>query len=177
MKRFFQITSVVLLIPTLIACSGIKTFTDYDEHIELNSFDTFSFYEEMDTGMSELDEKRVSRAIHDYLEEKGFKTEEDSKFKINFYAETHERSQRHNMHIGIGAIGTHVGGNIGSGIPIDSHQKILSLTVEFVDAETNQLFWQGVSEGKIVPSRTPEERSQFIEKMVNKLLKGYPPSR
>lgn len=160
---------------TLAGCNSIKTYTDYEVTTTFKDYSSFGFYEEMDTGFNELDEKRVASLLTKTMEEMDLKSGREIDFRINFYAETHEDIQRHNMHIGIGAIGGNVAGNIGSGIPLDSHRKIISLTVEFVDAQTDRLFWQGIVEAKWKPNLTPEERLKFFEKLITKLLKDYPP--
>lgn len=177
MHRFQSLFFVLFTLGvfTLVGCNSVKTYTDYEVTTIFKDYSTFGFYEEMDTGFNELDEKRVASLLTKNLEEIDLKADGEIDFMVNFYADTHDDIQRHNMHIGIGAIGGSVAGNIGSGIPLDSHRKILSLTVEFVDAQTNQLFWQGIAEAKWKPNLTPEERVKFFETLITKLLKDYPP--
>src|SRR5699024_6956053 len=128
---------------------------------------------DMDTGLSELDEKRFLATLNKVLKTRGYKTSVQPDFKVNFYSSIYEKEHHNNLNIGIGTIGGHVGGNIAGGIPIKSSTKMLSITVEFVDAQTNTLFWQGVVEGKLNTIRTPADRRKLFEKMTRKLLKDY----
>src|SRR5699024_9696538 len=144
--------SLYLLLASLFTASGsIKTYSDFDETLDFSRYQNFALYNDMDTGLSDLDEKRFSAALVSVLEEKDFQSSEDPDFMINFYSKVYEENNRNHIGIGIGGGGSHVGGGISGGIPINMRKHIMSLTVEFVDATTNQLFWQGVAEAKFNP--------------------------
>lgn len=160
----------------LTSCGGVKTYTDYDETLSYEHLKTFAFYDSMKTGMDDLDEKRLQSSLKETLIADGFEfNEEDPSFMINFYGESYEKKQRHNIGVNIGTYGRNVGGSIGSGIPINSSQNMLNITVEFAKPSNNELFWQGVAEGKLNHKSTPEERRAYFKKAVQKLLKSYPP--
>ena len=129
----------------------------------------------MDTGLDTLDQVRLKKAITATLTEKGFTTNDTPDFKINFYADFTKETNHNNLGISIGALGSHVGGNIASGIPIKSSRDIIGVTIELVDAKTNTLFWQGASESKLRKNITPEERSKLFKIIAQKTLEKYPP--
>lgn len=166
---------VILLVFSLTSCSSLKTYTDYDETLDLNQFKEFSFYEDMKTGMDDLDEKRFRAVLEEELIQKGFKKSEHPSFRIYFYSKSYEKKNRHNIGVSIGTFGRHVSGRVGSGIPITSTDHIQTVTVEFADAKTNTLFWQGVSEENMNRATNPQQKRALYQKMVKKLLKKYPP--
>lgn len=173
MKKLPYIFGLVLLM--LAGCGGVKTAVDYDESINFNRYTDFSFYDNMKTGLTDLDENRFKDAVVKALEEKGISEADNPQLRVNFYSKSFDKRKQHNIGVNIGTIGRHVRGNVGSGIPIRSTQHILSVTVELVDAQSDILIWQGVAEGDTKGNTSPEKRREFFEKMAKKLLKNYPP--
>lgn len=172
-SRYFFIFFGLIL---FTSCGGVKTFTDYDENLNYSQLKTFDFYDPMETGMDDLDEKRLKKSLKEVLTEEGFEqTGTNPSFMINFYSESYEKKRQHNIGVRIGTFGRNVGGSIGSGIPIKSSENMMVITVEFAKPRNNELYWQGVAEGKLSPKSTPEERSTYFKKAVQKLLKSYPP--
>lgn len=173
---FKQLSILGLGMLTLIACSGVETVVDYDEEVDFSPYDTFGFYDNMEPGLDSLDIRRINAVLVDELEEKDYSiNQEKADLLINYYADTYETENRHNIGIGIGTIGRSVSGNISSGIPLKSHNQYLTLTVELINATNGQLYWQGVVEQKLKPNLKPEERKAFFQKALHKLLKNYPP--
>lgn len=170
---------LLYLIPFLflVSCGSIETTNDYDENINFKQYRSFSFYEDMDTGLNQLEEKRFSRALDSTLQIKGFTHAEKADLKINYYGEFYQQISRNNLNIGIGTYGANVGGNVASGIPIDSKKNKLSLTVEIIDAQKNQLIWQGVVDTKYNAKATAEKRSALFQKLAEKVLESFPPEK
>lgn len=174
--RFVNIMICYTLLATLISCGGIQVYTDYDETLNYDQFHSYNFYKNLETNLDQLDEKRVVEALKGELKQKEFYLDSlQPDFRINVYSDQYKKNKQHNIGINIGTYGRHVGGSIGSGIPIRSSEQIISLTIEFADGKTNELFWQGVTESPISPNIRPEERSDLFKKMIKKVLKKYPP--
>src|SRR5699024_4380627 len=158
------------------SCGSIQTYTDYDEEINYRNLTSFDFYKDMETGFDDLEEKRFKNALKEKLAVLQVEqTTKNPDFKVNFYSEIFQENHRHNIGVNIGTIGRNVSGNIGSRIPINTTKHILSITIEFAHPENNEMFWQGITEAKINPKSTPEEKKKQLEKMLKKLLKDFPP--
>lgn len=169
---------IVIFLFLLISCKGIQSYTDYDDQLNYDLFSSYSFYNDMETGLDDLEEKRIKSAIKENLATDSiFLNDKSPDFMINFYAEIFQQNHRHNLGISIGTYGSSVSGNIGSGIPINSTENILSITVEFAHPDNNELFWQGISEAKINLNSTPEEKRKQLDKMLKKLFKDFPPKQ
>ena len=165
-----------IFIILLTSCGGIQSYVDYDEDLNYENFSSYNFYQDMETGVDDLEEKRIKSALKENLASDSiFLKNKNPDFKINFYAEIFQKDHRHNIGISIGTIGRNVSGNIGSGIPIHTTENILSITVEFAHPENNELFWQGISERKLNLKASPEERKKQLDKMIKKLFKDFPP--
>jgi len=173
--ELLKLFSLFLLIG-LTSCSGLQTFTDYDETLDFEELNSFEFFDPLESGMDELDEKRFKSAVADILQEKEVNlSEENPDFKINFYLEAYQKNHQHNIGLSVGTYGRSVSGSVGSGIPIRRTTSRMSITVEFVHYHNHELFWQGVVDAKANLGLNPEERTAYFKKLAKKLLKNYPP--
>ncbi len=175
MKKYAQLVGLLSLLLTFTACSSIKTYTDYDNTVSFNTYKSYAFYDNMNTGLDSLNQARFTQALTTTLAQKGIEVSTTPDFKINFYSKLEEVTRQQNIGIGIGSYGAHVAGNVTTGIPIRSTKKVLRITIEFADAKTNTLLWESVVEGKYKSGRTPEQRITFYQKMAEKALAEYPP--
>lgn len=165
------------LILVFSSCAGIQTYVDYDEEIAYDQYKTFDYFTELETGLEDLDEARVLRILDEEIEKKGFSKSDQPDFYINLYSESFKKRNQHNIGLSIGTYGRNVGGQIGSGIPINSTQNMLSLIIEIVDAEQNILVWQGIVDAKVAENYTPEKKKAYFQKQIKKLLKEFPPKK
>ncbi|MGX1023341.1 DUF4136 domain-containing protein [Flavobacterium sp. CS20] len=171
MKKIFVLGFLALL----VSCSSTKVFMDYDKDADLKSYKTYNYFLSENTGLSELDEKRVIEAIDSLLPQKGYAKETIPDFNVNFYAEIYAINSQSSIGVGIGGGGGRVGGGVSGGIPINTSKDMIALTIEFVDALNKELFWQAVVETRVKPNQNPRERQAFFGMMVQKALEKYPP--
>jgi len=172
MKKIVTIISFAFL---LASCGGPKAYYDYDQQVNFNQFQTFAFFEEMKSGMNELDNERLEEALTHQLDSLGFQSSENPDFYINYYSEIFEKQSNSSVGLGIGGGGGVVGGGVSGGIPVGGNKLFMSLTLEFVNATDNELFWQAVIENKYNQNAKPEERMKSFEEIVAKALENYPP--
>lgn len=158
----------------LFSCGSIQVYTDYDENVRLEEMRSYDFYEDMETGLNDLDEKRVFAALEKELENRNFNTSDQPDFKINLYTEAYQKHSQNVIGLNIGTYGNHVGGQIGSGIPINSTEDMLRITIEFARASTDELFWQGIVEDSMKPNESPKDREARLAQMIKKLMGKYP---
>ncbi|SHI42065.1 protein of unknown function [Mesonia phycicola] len=174
MKRLFAFASFIFLM-LLTSCGGPKAYFDYDQNISFNQFQSFNFYPEMDSGLNQLDEERLKKALTVKLQEEGYTLTEIPDFKINFYTEIFKKQNNNTIGIGVGGGAGAVGGGVSSGVPLGTSKVYMSVTLEFANAIDNELYWQAVVEHKIKENATPEERMLFFTEIVNEALENYPP--
>ncbi|TQD34812.1 DUF4136 domain-containing protein [Haloflavibacter putidus] len=172
MRKLLLLTMISVF---LSSCGGPKVFYDYDQNIDFNNFQSFSFYKDMQSGLRPLDQERVQEAIREQLKEQDFATSETPDFKVNFYADFYNERSNSTIGIGVGGGGGRVGGGVSGGIPIGGTKTFISLTVEFVQASNNELYWQAVIESPFNNNTKPEERIAFFNAIIEKALQSYPP--
>ena len=162
MRRFF----IFSLLITLVSC-GPKVYVDYDTKTDFEEYETYNFYDPSNSGLNELDNERVMDAIENELDSLGKEPKVIPDFSIEFYAELFVENQPHNVGLSFGGIG--------GTIPANYEKEMISLTINFADALTDELFWQAVIEEEFDKEMTPEERNQFFKELVKEALSKYPP--
>ncbi|WP_348714736.1 DUF4136 domain-containing protein [Tenacibaculum sp. 190130A14a] len=159
-----------------IGCASVNVVSDYDSKTNFTQYKTFLFFEDAGKGLNELDVKRIEREIIAGLESKGLNTAESPTFLINIVAEERTSENRNTIGVGIGG-GGNVGFGISGGIPIGRKKVSQQLMIDFVDAKTNELVWQGIAKTEMKVRATPEERKAYYKKVIAKILEEYPPKK
>jgi hypothetical protein len=75
----------------------------------------------------------------------------------------------------MGGSSGNMGGGVSVGIPVGQGNVSREITIDFVDHEKKQLFWQAISESSFNPEATPEVRNNMLTAIVEKVLSEYPP--
>ncbi|MGB0879429.1 MAG: DUF4136 domain-containing protein [Polaribacter sp.] len=161
----------------LMSCSSSKVITDYDIETDFSKFTTFEFYEDNGDSLNELDVKRITSAIQQQLEIVGFEKEIEPHFFIYFDAKTSEKQNNNTIGIGIGGGGRNGGIGISGGIPIGSKKLNEEINIKFIEATSNELFWEGSLISTIKTKRTPKERTLYLQEVIKKIISKYPPNK
>jgi hypothetical protein len=170
--------SIILLIVIFItSCAPVHVNYDYDKTTDFSNYKTYNYYKELNTGLSELDTKRLIDAINGELQLKGFLVSEDPDFLINIQSSEFQEAQRSNVGVGLGGGGRNVGGGVSIGIPMGQNQMNRQILIEFVDENKTGLFWEAKSESSFNPNASPEKREAQFQKIVSKIFTQYPPSK
>ena len=90
MKKF---ALLVFSIVFIMSCSSVKVVSDYDTKVDFNQYKTFAFYK---TGIdkadiSDLDKKRILRAIESELLTKGFTKAENPDMLVSIFTKSREK--------------------------------------------------------------------------------------
>lgn len=177
--KLVKFTPVLLLIAVLFtSCSSVSVASDYDREANFNSYQTFAFFKPgIDKAeISDLDKKRILRAIEAEMEAKGFTKSEDPDLLVSIFTKTNENINiyQNNM-MGWGGYGW--GWHPwywGSGYNTVNRTSEGTLYIDFIDAEDKELVWQGM--GTAALAKKVDKKQARINKIVAKILKKYPPS-
>ena len=170
--KVFQYVLVVFL---LTSCGAVVNY-DYEKSTDFNQYKTYNYFDDMETGLSQLDTKRIIRAIDAKLSSMGLTRSDNPDFFIDIQSQDIQNRSNTNIGVGAGGTGGNVGGGIAVGIPLNSNQNTRELIIDFVDKKQNErLFWQAVSESTYRPNASPERREEAFVKLVEKIFSGYPP--
>lgn len=165
--------SVIVLFIT--SCAPIRVNYDYERTADFSKYKTYQYYGDMETGLSELDTKRLLDAIDSKMKEKGFSISETPDFLIDIKSSEYKEVRRNNVGVGLGGGGGHMGGGVSIGLPIGQSNVNRQISIDFVDEKGNGLFWKAISESVFTPNATPEKRETQLQAVVEKVLAQYPP--
>ena len=176
-----KITKFALLLALALvtaSCSTVRVASDYDKEVNFNGYKTYAFFKPgIDkVQVSELDKKRILRAIEANMTAKGFTKSQNPDVLISFFTKERERVDVYNDAWGYGW-GWGWGPYYGAGYwgPTVSTSTEGSLYIDFIDAKQNQLVWQGIGTATLVTSGNVEKKEARINKIVAEVIAQYPP--
>ena len=174
--NLLKISSVIILL-VLTSCNTIRVVSDYDKATNFDNYSSFAFYKPgIDKAkISDLDKKRILRAIQSNLMAKGMNKNSNPDILVSIFTKESQRVDIYQNNFG-GAWGwnPYWGGNFNNNRMITSNIEG-SLFIDLIDAKTNELLWQGVSHSGIYKGNDIEKREEKINLIVSKILEQYPP--
>ena len=167
--------SFIFFLCLCLSC-GVTVNYDYEKTTDFSKYKSYSYFEDIQTGLSELDAKRFFNVLEQVMSEKGYTLSENSDFLIDIKSSTYQDAQSNSsVGIGLGGGGGHVGGGVSVGIPIGQESLARHIQFDFVDAKNNQLFWQAISKETDIPNDNPTAREERFKAVIVKVLEGFPP--
>jgi Domain of unknown function (DUF4136) len=173
--KTIKILALFLLI-TLASCSAISVNSDYDKNVDFSSFKTYAF---LKTGIdkveiSELDKKRILRAIETQMTAKGFTKSETPDLLVNIFTKSREEVSVSQFNAGWG-YGWGFGWNPWGfgGQTMVSSSTVGTLYIDLIDAKKKEMIWQGEGMGNLTTN--VDKKDERINEFVTKILMAYPP--
>jgi len=182
MKKFIKTLPLLALLILLSSCSSVKVVADYDKEAKFNDYKTFAFFK---TGIdkaeiSDLDKRRILRAIEAELLAKGFTKSEKPDLLVSLFTKSQQRVDVYNNSWGNGGWGWGGYGGFGPSWGWDWNQQPSVSTsmqghlyIDLIDANKKELVWQGMGTGYL--SRNMEKKEARIKEFVTKIMEKYPP--
>lgn len=162
----------------LMSCNSLKVYTDYDDKIDFNKYKTYAFYKpEIDKAkISDLDKKRILRAIESELMAKGFTKSNKPDMLVGIFTKSRERvnvSQNNNMGFGWGwGYNPWMMGGMNN-VNVNQFTEG-TLFIDFIDKEKKELIWQGVGSGAL-RLQNKEKKEARIKEFVKEIISRFPP--
>jgi hypothetical protein len=166
----------LLCLVILTSCSSVKVVTDYDTKVDFTSYKTFAFYKKgIDkASVSDLDKKRIMRAVEAELVAKGFSKSANPDILVSIFTKSREQVNVSDNNIGIGwGWGYNPWFYGRTNININQYTEG-TLFIDFIDKNTNELIWQGIGSGAMKMSNI-EKKEERINEFVYKIISTYPP--
>lgn len=175
--KTLQLLSLSLLL-LVGACSTVRVDADYDNKVDFSQYKTYAFQKSgIDKAeISDLDKKRILRAIDAEMSNKGFTKSESPDLLVNIFTKERERVDVDQYNAGWG-YGWGWGWNpyIWGGHTYVSTTTEGTLYIDLVDAKKKELIWQGKGSGYLTQDR--EKKEERIHEFVAKVLGQFPPEK
>jgi len=160
----------------LTSCSSVRVVSDYDTKVDFTSYKTFAFYKKgIDkASVSDLDKKRIMRAVEAELLAKGFSKSANPDILVSIFTKSREQVNVSDNNIGIGwGWGYNPWFYGRTNININQYTEG-TLFIDFIDKNTNELIWQGIGSGAMKMSNI-EKKEERINEFVYEIISTYPP--
>ncbi len=175
--------SIVLLLFTVFmtSCNTVRVASDYDQQANFGEYQTYAFFKPgIDKAdISDLDKKRILRAIEDQMAAKGFTKSENPDVLVSIFTKSKENINIHqNNMMGWGwgwGWNPWMWGGWGGGLNTVSTNTEGTLFIDLIDADQKELIWQGMGTASL-PTKV-EKKQEKINKIVEEILEKYPPQR
>ena len=175
--KVLKITPVLILLTILVtSCSSVRVASDYDREVNFNQYESYAFFKPgIDKAeISDLDKKRILRAIEAEMQRKGFTKSENPDLLVSIFTKTNENIniyQNNMMGWGYGW-GWHPW-YWGSGFNTVNRTSEGTLYIDLIDAEGKELVWQGM--GTAALAEKVDKKQERINEIVSEILEKYPP--
>ncbi len=173
MKRILILCTLLLL----TACASVRVNYDYERNVDWAGYRTYAFYPGMETGLTELDTRRLLAAVEEVLRERGYGQSEEPDFTINIFSESYREAPGSSVGVGLGGTGGNVGGGVSVGIPVSSNGLKRRITFDLIDTNKDQLIWQAVSTDSFREEDNPLKREERLAAVARKVFGSFPPGR
>ncbi len=177
----------MLVLLFLSSCASVRVLSDYDKEVNFNEYKSYAFYK---TGIdkaqvSDLDKKRILKAIDTELSARGFVKSDNPDILISIFTKEKEQVDIYNNNWGWGgAWGWGWGwspwmwGGWGPGWGGNnvSTRTEGSLYIDLIDSKSRELVWQGKGVGNLNNISKIEKKEERIKEFVSEILQAYPPN-
>jgi hypothetical protein len=185
MKKIKIVVVPVLFILFLTSCASVNVLSDYDRQTDFTAYKSYAFYK---TGIdraqiSDLDKKRILRAIETEMDSLGFVKSEEPDLLVSIF--TNER-----VEVDVYGPAWGYGWGWGWGWPgyynpyfwgpgyygnNVSTRTEGSLYIDLIDAEKKELVWQGRGVGTLNNTKNIEKKEKRIREFVSQIMRQFPP--
>lgn len=175
--KTIKLLSLLFIIAFIFSCDSIRVASDYDEAVNFNQYKTYAFFKEgIDKAeISDLDKKRILRAIDTEMQKKGFTKSESPDMLISMFTRSNEQVNVNNWGYNYGWGWGYSPWMWGGNYATVSNSTEGTLYIDIIDSGKKELIWQGIGRGVLTLDR--ERKQERINEFVMEILKEYPPQR
>lgn len=157
------------------SCSSVRVTSDYDTSTDFSQYKTFAFYKKgIDkVEISDLDKRRILKALESELMAKGFTKSENPDLLVNIFTKSRQKVDVYSnnmMHYGWHP--WYYGPNFGMQI---SKYTEGTLFIDLIDSQKKELAWQGIGSGGLTTSGNVAKKEERIKEFVAEIMSKYPP--
>jgi hypothetical protein len=174
---------LLLIACTIIfsSCSSVKVTTDFDTKVDFNTYKTYAFYK---TGIdkaeiSDLDKKRILRAIEEEISILGMMKSENPDMLVSIFTKSREKvdiNQNNNFGYGFGwGWNPWMGNGMNRNVNVSQYTEG-TLFIDFIDKEKKELVWQGIGTGAL-KIQNREKKEERIKEFVKEIVSRFPPGK
>ncbi len=180
MKKLLKTLPLLLVLVMVSSCNSVRVVTDYDKGANFDNYKTFAFFK---TGIdkaeiSDLDKRRILRAIEAEMLAKGFTKSETPDLLVSIFTKSEDQINVYNNNFG--GFGGWGGWGWGWGGLNNNFNSVRtttkgSLFIDLIDANKKELVWQGKGDGFLGTYKSVDKKEARIKEFVTEIMMHYPP--
>ncbi len=174
----------ILFLFILGSCASVNVSSDYEKGTDFSQYKTYAFYKKgIDkVELSDLDKRRILRAVEAELNSKGMVISDDPDILVSIFTKSREKIDVYNnayygwypYYYGYGYYGPGYGNGFGYNNVYTSTEG--TLFIDLIDARKKELVWQGIGTGVLSYSKSIDKKEARINEFVSMIVEAYPPN-
>ena len=179
--KYVKLLSVVVVLFLVSSCATVRVSSDYDREVDFSKYKKFAFYKKgIDkVDISDLDKRRILRAVEADLIAKGFTKSENPDLLVNIFTKSREKIDVYNNNYN-GWYPWYYGGFGPYGFGMGAYNNVTrstegTLFIDLIDANKKELAWQGMGTGALASSNDISKKEARIKEFVTEIMAKYPP--
>ncbi len=179
--KTIKLLSLLFVFVLAGSCDTISVASDYDDNIDFTQYKTYGFFKDgIDKAeISDLDKKRILRAIDEEFSKRGFAKSETPDLLVNIFTQSRLNVDINQFYGGWGYGWGYGYGYWGypwwGGYPSVSTSTEGTLYIDLIDATKKELVWQGVGTGVLTLDR--DKKEERIKEFVSRIITQFPPQK
>lgn len=174
--KYYSLLSLILII-TLNSCVSVRVASDYDKQASFDTYKSYAFFKPgIDKAeISDLDKKRILRAIEADMNAKGFTKSENPDVLVSIFTKTQQNVNVYQNNFGWGWYGGWGWNPWWWGPNYNNVTRVTegTLYIDLIDADKKELVWQGM--GTAALTTNVNRKQQKINEIVTAIMQKYPP--
>ncbi len=162
-------------------CSTIKVDTDYDPEFSFADIKTYAIVHKARAGDDTLTVDRIIDGIHTQFEAKGYTKAERSNAEIYIVFHTDVRNKtkivQDYQYVGMSPYRYRYGGMMAVPTTRAYNYDEGKLLIDVLNPKDDKIVWRGIATDSIKDYDTPQERTDYINKVIATVLKSLPARR
>jgi len=174
-------------------CSTLQIQVDHDPEYDFSSLSAFKVIYTKKGDEKDFTRDRLSKSLEKYMQNKGYISVPKSKanFYITMHLDIQTKSQVETNYetMGIGPVSyPYIGfnrsiNNNSASLLIEPDMRVTTRTYEYeegkvifevFDVKENKVIWQGIAKDQLSSEYTQEQKSAYINSIIDKLFKDFP---
>ncbi len=163
-----------LLLLFMAGCST-RVDTDFDPAYKTETLRTYAIVTQNGNALETLDDERIVAAITSEMTGKGYQSEtkERADFHIAFQTRLVEDVPSNvSFGFGFGTYSSGVGTSVATTRNVTNDQE--HIDIYMIDPKTKKTFWRASESRKYRDFKTPQQRSDYFDKVIASMLKTFP---
>ena len=176
--------TLLFILSTLIfsGCSTINVTNDFDPAFSFNDVKTYAILYKSKDYSDTLTDERIKTGIDIQLKQKGYikVKRKDADIYVVFHTDVRNKTKivQDYQYIGISpyryGYGYGYGGMMAVPVTRTYNYDEGQLLVDILNAKDNKIVWRGVATDSLKQLKTPEERVEYINKVMTSIFKTLP---